>query len=197
MAELRFEQIKPKIGARVLNSKEELLSGELTNDVLKLLEDSGVLVFPEIHFTDAEQVAFTNVLGGNTKEIRGEEVFKVTLDEKINDKVAEYLKGSLYWHIDGTMHSVPIRASMLTAKVLSPEGGDTDFANTATSYADLSEEKKAEIADLRGAHNCTIRPNLPLPSWRIGSRMVRPNCRWSARTNRGASRSFWATPRIM
>ena len=153
MAELRFEQIKPKIGARVLNSKEELLSGELTNDLLKLLEDSGVLVFPEIHFTDAEQVAFTNVLGGNTKEIRGEEVFKVTLDEKINDKVAEYLKGSLYWHIDGTMHSVPIRASMLTAKVLSPEGGDTDFANTATSYADLSEEKKAEIADLRVVHS--------------------------------------------
>jgi alpha-ketoglutarate-dependent taurine dioxygenase len=153
MAKLQFEVIKPKIGAQVLNTKDELLSGELTNDVLNLLENSGVLIFPEIHFTDAEQVIFTNALGGNAKEIRGEEVFKVSLDESINAKIAEYLKGSLYWHIDGTMNTVPIRASMLTAKVLAPEGGDTDFANTATSYDDLSDAKKAEIAELRVVHS--------------------------------------------
>jgi alpha-ketoglutarate-dependent taurine dioxygenase len=86
-------------------------------------------------------------------EIRGEEVFKVTLDEKINDKVAEYLKGSLYWHIDGTMNPVPIRASMLTAKVLAPEGGDTDFANTANSYDALPQAKKVEIDELRVVHS--------------------------------------------
>ncbi|WP_052129735.1 TauD/TfdA dioxygenase family protein [Sphingomonas sp. 35-24ZXX] len=150
---LRFEQIKPKIGARVLNSKQELLSGELSEDILALLEKSGVLVFPRIDFTDEEQVAFTNALGGNAREISGNEVFKVSLDESINAKVAEYLKGSLYWHIDGTMNPVPIRASMLTAKVLAPEGGDTDFANTATSYVDLPQETKDRIADLRVVHS--------------------------------------------
>lgn len=150
---LRFEQIKPKIGARVLNSKQELLSGELSEDILALLENSGVLVFPGIDFTDEEQVAFTNALGGNAREISGNEVFKVSLDESINAKVAEYLKGSLYWHIDGTMNPIPIRASMLTAKVLAPEGGDTDFANTATSYRDLPQETKDQIADLRVVHS--------------------------------------------
>jgi alpha-ketoglutarate-dependent taurine dioxygenase len=150
---LRFEQIKPKIGARVLNSKEELLSGELSEEILALLEKSGVLVFPSIDFTDEEQVAFTNALGGNAREISGNEVFKVSLDESINAKVAEYLKGSLYWHIDGTMNPIPIRASMLTAKVLAPEGGDTDFANTATSYEDLPQETKDQIADLRVVHS--------------------------------------------
>ena len=153
MAQLHFEQLKPKIGARVLNSKAELLSGELSDAILDLMEKCAVLVFPKIDFTDAEQVAFTNALGGNAKEISGGEVFKVSLDESVNAKVAEYLKGSLYWHIDGTMNPVPIRASMLTAKVLAPEGGDTDFANTATSYEDLPEEKKAEIADLRVVHS--------------------------------------------
>ena len=150
---LRFEEIKPKIGARVLNSKEELLSGDLSEDILSLLERSGVLVFPQIDFTDEEQVAFTNALGGNAREISGNEVFKVSLDESINAKVAEYLKGSLYWHIDGTMNPIPIRASMLTAKVLAPEGGDTDFANTATSYEDLPQETKDQIADLRVVHS--------------------------------------------
>ena len=150
---LRAETIKPKIGARILNSKQELLSGTLSDEIMALLEERGVLVFPQIGFSDAEQVAFTNALGGNAQEIRGEEVFKVSLDEKVNQNVAEYLKGSLYWHIDGTMNPIPIRASMLTAKVLSPEGGDTEFANTATSYADLPEDRKAALEGLRVVHS--------------------------------------------
>jgi alpha-ketoglutarate-dependent taurine dioxygenase len=63
MAQLQYEQIKPKIGARVLNNKAELLSGDLSDAILDLMEKSGVLVFPTIDFTDAEQVAFTNALG--------------------------------------------------------------------------------------------------------------------------------------
>ena len=152
-AKLQYQIIKPKIGARILNSKEELLSGELSAEINALLEERGVLVFPKIDFTDAEQVAFTNALGGNAPEIRGEEVFKISLDEKVNQNVAEYLKGSLYWHIDGTMNPIPIRASMLSAKVLSPEGGDTEFANTATAYADLPEDRKADLEGLRVVHS--------------------------------------------
>lgn len=167
---LRYEAIKPKIGARVLNTKEELLSGELSADILALMEERGVLVFPQIDFTDAEQVQFSNSLGGNADEIRGQNqdaVFKVSLDEKKQDRnVAEYLKGSLYWHIDGTMNPIPIRASMLTAKVLAPEGGDTLFANTATAYADLPEEKKAELEGLRVVHSlwCSQFYHTPEPS---------------------------------
>ena len=153
---VRYEQIKPKIGARILNTKEELLSGELSDEINALLEERGVLVFPGIDFNDEEQVKFSDLLGGNANEISKQDqnaVFKVSLDEKVNENVAEYLKGSLYWHIDGTMNTVPIRASMLSAKVLSPEGGDTEFANTATAYADLSEDRKAEIADMRVVHS--------------------------------------------
>lgn len=150
---IRSEAIKEGIGARILNSKEELLSGRLTAELLDILERRGVLVFPELHLTDPEQIAFTDALGGNAKEIREGAVFQVSLDEKINDRVAEYLKGSLYWHIDGTMNPIPIRASMLTAKVLAPEGGDTEFANTANSYDALPQAKKDEIEDLRVVHS--------------------------------------------
>lgn len=152
-SQLQFEQIKPRIGARILNTKAELLSGTLSAGINALLESCGVLVFPQIDFTDEEQIRFTNLLGGNVNEIRGEAMFKVTLDEKINHRVAEYLKGSLYWHIDGTMHTLPIRASMLTAKVLASEGGDTDFANTASAYDELPQARKDEIAGLRVIHS--------------------------------------------
>lgn len=155
--ELRSEPIKEKIGTRVFNTKAELLSGDLSEQLLTLLENTGILVFPGLNLTDEEQVCFTDVLGGSVKEIGGaatkQGVFKVSLDKKINYDVAEYLMGSMYWHIDGTMNPVPIRASMLTAKVLTDEGGDTEFANTASSYADLDDATKEKIADLRVVHS--------------------------------------------
>ncbi|PLK25507.1 TauD/TfdA family dioxygenase [Novosphingobium sp. TH158] len=155
--ELRYEKIKDKIGARVLNPKEELLTGELSPAILDLMEEVGVVVFPELHLTDAEQVQFSNSLGGNADELAGQnqdQVFKVSLDEgKQQKNVVEYLKGSLFWHIDGTMNPIPIRASMLSAQVLAPEGGDTLFANTASSYADLPEDRKAKLEGLRVVHS--------------------------------------------
>lgn len=156
-AVLRAEPIKEKIGTRVFNSKSELLSGDLSEQLLTLLENTGILVFPELNLDDDEQIAFTDVLGGSVKEIGGaatkQGVFKVSLDKKINYDVAEYLMGSMYWHIDGTMNPIPIRASMLTAKVLTDEGGDTEFANTASSYADLDAATKEKIAELRVVHS--------------------------------------------
>ena len=114
---VKAENIKPLIGSRILNSKAELLSGELSAELNAMLEDRAILLFPQLNLTDDEQLQFTNVLGGMAREIRGESVFKVSLDESINDKVAEYLKGSLYWHIDGTMNNtVTVGAQLRTEK---------------------------------------------------------------------------------
>ncbi|MBU6265938.1 MAG: TauD/TfdA family dioxygenase [Sphingomonadales bacterium] len=150
---LRHEKIKDKIGARVLNTKAELLSGELAQDLRELIEQVGVLVFPQIDFTDDEQVAFTRTLGNYTTENPDGSVSKITLDVKENPAAAEYLKGSLYWHIDGTMNGVPIFASMLSCKVPSPKGtGNTGFCNTYAAWDDLPADRKAELKDLRVAH---------------------------------------------
>ena len=60
---LKTEDIKPRIGTRILSGKTDLLSGEYGNEIRELLEQRGVLVLPEINFTDEEQVAFTKTLG--------------------------------------------------------------------------------------------------------------------------------------
>ena len=151
---LEAENIKPKIGSLILNNKEELLSGQLSAEIRELLEQRGVLVFPKINFTEGEQIAFTKTLGTFAPEGEGNEgVTKITLDVKENPSSAEYLKGSLYWHIDGTRNDVPILASLLTCKVPSPKGtGNTGFSNTYAAYDDLPEETKAEIDDLHVMH---------------------------------------------
>jgi len=151
---LKTEEIKPGIGSRVLNAKEELLSGALATEIRELLEQRGVLVFPQIGFTDEEQIAFTRTLGTFAPEGEGNEgVTKITLDVKENPSSAEYLKGSLYWHIDGTRNDVPILASLLSCRVPSPKGtGNTGFCNTYAAYEALPDEQKAEIEDYRVAH---------------------------------------------
>ncbi|MEJ6009614.1 TauD/TfdA family dioxygenase [Novosphingobium aquae] len=152
---LRYEPIKEKIGARVLNTKEELLSGELSAEINDLLEARGVLVFKQLHFTEEEQIVFTNQLGGNATEIGvdGGAIFSISLDAGEHHKsVIEYLKGSLFWHVDGTMNPVPVRGSILTSKVLPTWGGNTEFANCYAAYDDLSQEVKDKIDPLRVVH---------------------------------------------
>jgi alpha-ketoglutarate-dependent taurine dioxygenase len=146
------EAIKPSIGARVFNSKAELLGGALGNEIRELLQERGVLVFPEVHFTDEEQIAFTKTLGKFEPERTGGDVFKVTLDTKENAHSAEYLKGSLYWHLDGTMNQVPILASLLASKKLASWGGNTGFCSTYAAWDSLPEQRKVELEGLRVIH---------------------------------------------
>ncbi len=153
---LEHEAIRPQIGSRILNGKDELLSGDLAGEIMDLLERRGVLVFPRVDFSDSEQVAFTATLGRFAKEIQGQDVFPITLDKAVNGPAAEYLKGSLFWHIDGTMNAVPIRGSILSSKVLPTWGGNTEFANTYAAYDDLPDTQKREIEGLRVIHSMWI-----------------------------------------
>lgn len=151
-SKLAIEEVKPKIGSRILNSKEELLSGELGEEIMDLLEQRGVLVFPQISFSDEEHVAFTKTLGTFARELRGEEMYKVSLDAGKN-ATAEYLKAAFFWHFDGFMSPMPIRASLLAAKKLSPPGtGATEICSTYAAYDALSEEDKQSLDSLRAVH---------------------------------------------
>lgn len=149
---LKTRDVKPKIGTEILSDKEVLLSGVHAEKIRELLEQRGVLVFPKINFSDEEQLKFTKTLGNVAKERGGEEIFPISLDPNVSSGV-EYLKGSLYWHFDGTMQPMPILASILSAKVLSPTGGNTEFANTYAAYDDLPEDEKAKLEGLRVVHS--------------------------------------------
>lgn len=153
---MAHEEIKPNIGSRILNSKTELLAGDLGPQLRELLEQRGVLVFPKIDFDDDEQIAFTKTLGTFAPEMQdgtNHKIHKITLDVKENPQSAEYLKGSLYWHIDGTMNDTPILASLLSCKVKAPWGGNTGFCNTYAAYEALSDAQKAEYEKLRVIHS--------------------------------------------
>ena len=149
----------PRIGAVVETDKETLLSGERRDDIRALMEERGVIVFPEINLSDEEQIAFTHTLGTFAHE-EGEAIFSkdgedsvypITMDASINPN-ADYLKGAFYWHIDGTMSKVPILGSIMSSRSLSKEGGETEFCNTYAAYKDLPEDEKTAIEGIEVDH---------------------------------------------
>ena len=149
--EFKVRQVKPLIGAVVEADKQTLLGGNYAARIREMLDDRGVIVFSQTHFTDEEQVAFTRTLGKFVPEMTGD-IFKISMDKKVNPQ-ADYVKGAFYWHIDGTMDRIPLFASMLTAKKLAPSGGNTEFCNTYAAWDALPEEEKAELENLKVVHS--------------------------------------------
>jgi len=147
----------PKIGSLVHTDKETLLSGARAKEIRELMERRGVIVFPKINLSDEEQIAFTHTLGTFAHEVSeqqgrdGDHVYPITMDTSVNPN-ADYLKGAFYWHIDGTMAQVPILASIMSARALAREGGETDFCNTYAAWDDLPEDEKRQIENLKVVH---------------------------------------------
>jgi alpha-ketoglutarate-dependent taurine dioxygenase len=155
----RFTPLTPRVGAKIVAHKEDLLSPDFAANCMAALERHGVLLFPQLHLSDEEQVAFSNMLGkvipqgpmrpDGTREI----VFKITLDPKENPSAAEYLKATIHWHIDGIFDDTPPpKATMLTGRRLSTIGGQTEFCNTYAAYDDLPEIERTRCDSLRVVH---------------------------------------------
>jgi alpha-ketoglutarate-dependent taurine dioxygenase len=165
----RFRPLSPRIGAQAMLRPDELLDPAFADECLEALERFGVLVFPRIGLTDEQQVTFSSRLGevlpqgrpkaDGTRDV----VFKVTLDPKENE-AAEYLKGTVHWHIDGATDDVPARATMLTARRLAAVGGQTEFCNTYAAYDDLPGAERSYCESLRVIHSLEAANRLMKPN---------------------------------
>ena len=61
--------------------------------------------------------------------------------------------GNQMWHSDSSYKAVPARYSLLSAHVLPPDGGDTQFADMRAAYDMLDAKIKAQIEDLVCEHS--------------------------------------------
>jgi alpha-ketoglutarate-dependent taurine dioxygenase len=164
-----FEPVKEHIGSIVHVDKAHLCDDDVVAACRRELEERGVLVFPRIFLTDAEQLAFTDKFGQRVnfsktvpggKDADEEDVYKITLDKKIN-REPEYVLGTFFWHMDGVTIDQPLpKATMLSARKLSRSGGQTEFASTFAAYEALPEAEKKAIADLKVIHRmeASMRP---------------------------------------
>lgn len=168
MTKFTIEPAKEHIGGIVHVDRAHICDDDVVAACREALDDRGALVFPRANLSDAEQLAFTDKFGERVTftgtvpggEGESEELYKITLDKEFNSE-PDYVLGTFFWHMDGVTIDQPLpQATMLSARALSPTGGQTEFASTAAAYANLPEEKKKEIEDLKVIHRmvASMRP---------------------------------------
>ena len=188
-AGLEVSDLTPLIGSEVKADVEALLSGAYAREIRDLLEKRGVLVFRELNLDDEQQKVFTKTLGELELQ-RNQEFLSVSLDKNV-DEFADYLRGTIYWHIDLMIFKVPNLATLLTARKLSETGGETEFANTYAAWEELSEAEKRAYEDLKVWHlmeasqlMTTPEPSLEeLEHWRTFPSALQPLV-WTHRSGR-------------
>lgn len=170
---LTIDPIKPLVGGKVTVDKAHLTDPDVVEAIRAALEERGVLVFPEIHLTDEEQLALTDALGERVNftrrvpgsDVSASDVYKITLDKKINTE-PDYVLGTFFWHVDGVTIDQPLpKATLLSARTLSSEGGATEFANLYAAYDKLSDEEKKQYDGMTVIHTveAAVRPVYGIP----------------------------------
>jgi len=61
--------------------------------------------------------------------------------------------GNMLWHSDSSFRAVPAKYSLLSARVVNPTGGNTEFADMRAAYDALDAETKALVEDLVCEHS--------------------------------------------
>ncbi|MET0700869.1 MAG: TauD/TfdA family dioxygenase [Mycobacterium sp.] len=151
-AQVEVIDLTPNIGSELRTDLDTLLSGRAAETIRAILDRRGVIFFRGLEITDEQQVAIAKTLG-NIVAGEGEGgIYKISLDEDVNQR-AQYLKGSMFWHFDGSLQPYPNLAALLRAITLSETGGQTEFCNTYAAYDDLPQADKETIAELRVVHS--------------------------------------------
>lgn len=151
------------------------LSPTLRETVLAAFLDHHILVFRDQDLGRDEQFAFTlqfgeieEHVGRHAAAARYGLVHMVTnLDEEGNPTTKLRQSGNYHWHTDKSYHAVPSLMTLLHAKELPPEGGDTQFANMAMAYDALTDDMKRRLAGMRVVHSWAAsrrRAGAPPPS---------------------------------
>lgn len=139
-------------------SGSRLVDKGVAEECLAALERRGVVIYREADLADDDLVAFSRLLGQVVPLPMGghpthTEIQRITRDPS-KSPLAAYREGTFHWHIDGTTDQVPNKATLLTARQISDDGGgDTEFANTFAAYEALSDTERRELDGLRVVHS--------------------------------------------
>ena len=129
-----------------------------------------ILIFREQNITDDQQMAFTrnfgeieNAKGGNiTKdnELRLKQgmvdVSNLDKDGKPlprDDRRRMFNLGNRLWHSDSSFRAKPAKYSILSARSVASQGGNTEFADMRAAYDTLDDATRGEIEDLVCEHS--------------------------------------------
>ncbi len=142
---------------------------ELVAAIDAAMDRHGVLVFPDQHLDDDQQMAFGEALGPleqtmavvdaqkhRLKHRQMADISNIDLDGNLlaaDDRRRMFNLGNRLWHSDSSFKAIPAKYSMLHGRVVPPEGGDTEFADMRAAWDALPAAMQAKLRDLVCEHS--------------------------------------------
>jgi alpha-ketoglutarate-dependent 2,4-dichlorophenoxyacetate dioxygenase len=133
------------------------------------MDQFGVLVFHDQHFTDETQLAFSRNFGGlemATGDIAQGHERRLSMDvndisnlDRNNQLLARddrrrlFGLGNRLWHSDSSFKAVSAKYSLLSARRIPAAGGNTEFADMRAAYDALDDATEAECENLICEHS--------------------------------------------
>jgi alpha-ketoglutarate-dependent 2,4-dichlorophenoxyacetate dioxygenase len=167
---IELQPLTRHIAARLtgIDARKPLTPAEVAA-IEAAMDRHAVLVLPDQNITDQQQLAFSRNFGpleegansgARDAELRLPVVFAdvSNLDKegrvtaRDNKKRMAALANRL-WHTDASFRVVPARYSILSGRVVTTEGGNTEFADMRAAYDALDTRTKTEIEDLICEHS--------------------------------------------
>lgn len=168
---LSITQIHPAIAGEVSGIDLSIpLTREQAGEIEGAMDRLGVLIFHGQDITDEQQIAFSqnfgeieNKKGGNITKSQDQRLPPTMNDVSNIGKDGKPLArdsrqhlfnlGNMLWHSDSSFRAVPAKYSLLSARIVNPVGGNTEFASMRAAYDALDDATKAEIEDLICEHS--------------------------------------------
>ena len=163
---MEITPVGPRFVARVLGV--DLVHGldeEGFATIRRALDEHSILIIPGQPMDDEQQMAFSNRWGpmeptkgvnpASGSPFARQSNLDIRTGEVIppDDRRMAYQKGNYQWHADSTFKRVPSLCSILTGRVVPPEGGNTEFASTRAAYDALPDDLKSVVDDLIVEHD--------------------------------------------
>jgi alpha-ketoglutarate-dependent taurine dioxygenase len=158
---LTFEPVNATLGAVGTGARLASLSDVEWLQIAQAFDEYAVLVFPDQHLSDEEQRAFGRRFGPLDDIIGSEGVITITnlgadgCVREPDDPTMAATMGNMHWHSDSAYMPVSAQASMLSAHLVPPSGGDTEWADLRAAYDDLPSDIRKRVDGLTAHHSWT------------------------------------------
>jgi alpha-ketoglutarate-dependent 2,4-dichlorophenoxyacetate dioxygenase len=128
-------------------------------------DEHSVLLFRDQSLDDTRQIAFSQRFGPLERTIGANPAGGTAFARQSNIDIASgslippddrrmiYQKANMLWHTDSSFKPVPSLCSILSAREVPAEGGNTEFVSCRAAYDRLSPREQAQLAALACIHS--------------------------------------------
>jgi alpha-ketoglutarate-dependent 2,4-dichlorophenoxyacetate dioxygenase len=163
---IAIRKLTPVFGAEITGVDLAQVDDASFEEIQDAFENFSVLVFPNQNLDDESQIDFSRRFGelektqghiaNNFTVKHVSEISNLDPDGKLmaaDDPRLLFRIGQRNWHSDSSFKRVPAKASLLHARKLPPDGGDTQFSSLRAAYDALPAQRKRGLEGKVAIHH--------------------------------------------